>query len=217
MKRVFLFSCLLLCSRLAPAEQPISAAEQFLFLEHHLSNTAEAKALRYTLRHEGTLETAFCGQVNVTLGAQDAAGGRASHVEFLAGERAVNLPDIEAATANPVILSFLERDVREMQRLTKGQPGYFRKRVRMALAGSAKVEKLQANYSGKNIPIWQVSITPYVDDPLKPRFARYANKTYSFTLSDQIPGWVLELRTVVHGSEAAPLIEEVLRFEGADQ
>ena len=58
---------------------------------------------------------------------------------------------------------------------------------------------------------------PYEDDPLKPRFARYANKTYSFTLSDRIPGWVLEMRTVMHGNSTTPLIEDVLSFEGADR
>jgi hypothetical protein len=217
MKRVFLFSILLLCAGPPRAEQPISAAEQYLFLENHLANTVEVKILRYTLRHGGTLDAPFSGGVTVALGESAAAGTRASRVEFLSGERAVNLPDIAAATANPVILSFLERDVREMQRLTKGQPGYFRKRVRMALAETAKVEKTQTTYSGKNIPAWHVSVTPYADDPLRPRFARYADKTYSFTLSDQVPGWVLEMRTVIQGSEAAPLIEEVLSFEGAEK
>ncbi len=202
------------CIGLVWAGQPISPAEQRLFLEHHLSNAAQVATLRYTLRHGGTLEAPFSDEVKVKLG--KAAGARPSQVEFLYGERALKLPDIEAAQANPVILGFLERDVREMQRLTKGQANYFRKRVRMALAESATVDQVDIEYSGKTIPAWRIRITPYQDDPLKPRFARYANKTYSFTLSDTIPGWVVEMRTVTQGSSAAPLIEEVLSFGGAD-
>ena len=217
MKRVSLFSFLFVCFGLVRADQPISAAEQHLFLAHHLRNAGETKILRYTLRHSGTLEAPFSDQVKVTLGQEVAAGARKSQVEFLSGERAFQLPEIEAATANPVILSFLERDVRQMQRLTKGQLAYFRKRVRMALAEHAKVEKVEIDHSGKSIPAWRISLMPYEDDPLKPRFARYANKTYSFTLSDRIPGWVLEMRTVMHGNSTTPLIEDVLSFEGADQ
>ena len=41
---------------------------------------------------------------------------------------------------NPVLLYFLERDIREMERLTGGKSGYFRKAIRLALARSASVE-----------------------------------------------------------------------------
>ncbi len=199
------------------ADQPISAAEQHLFLDNHLANVGNAKALKYTFQRSGSLESQISDQVQVKLGKKTQAGGRQTQVEFLTGERAVNLPAVESAKGNPVILSFLERDVREMQRLTKGQANYFRKRVRMALAESAKVDQTTIDVSGENLPAWRIRITPYLDDPMKPRFERYAGKTYSFIVSDRVPGGVYELRTVVKRGADAPLMEESLIFSGADK
>jgi hypothetical protein len=55
-------------------------------------------------------------------------------------------------------------------------------------------------------------IDPFKDDPAKSRYTRFANKTYSFVLSDQVPGGVVSLKTVMReGSNTGKvMIEENL-------
>ncbi len=117
-------------------------------------------------------------------------------MDYLTGSRAMSLPDIQSATANPVILFFLERDVREMQRLGGGQAAYFRKRVRLALAEAAQLRPVNCAIRGKTLSrLWRSRLRPYDQDPLQRRFSAYADKTYAFTLSPEIPGMVYEMRT----------------------
>ena len=77
--------------------------------------------------------------------------GKHTHVDFASGTRSLDLPDIDDATANPVILFFLERDVRDMERRTGGKAAYFRKRVRLAFSESAEVQPVQFEFAGRKV------------------------------------------------------------------
>lgn len=204
---------------LAAAEPAASEAEQRLFLDAHLGNAQGATTLRYRYAKTGTLEESYEDQVRVTLAPSSAGPGRHAHVDYLTGARALTLPDLEAALGNPVILFFLERDVREMQRLTGGQAAHFRKRVRLALADEAQVTPATLELTGRSVESVQIVVRPYAQDAMRARFPRYADKTYRFILSPQVPGMVVEIQTVIAdpgGSGAAPLIEERLVYAGAE-
>jgi hypothetical protein len=103
-----------------------------------------------------------------------------------------------------------------MERLTGGKPGYFRNAIRRALARSARIAQTKVSHDGRALAASEVTIVPYVDDPLKGRIGRYATKTYVFTLSADVPGGIYSLRTIVPplagAANEAPLIEEGLRF-----
>jgi hypothetical protein len=94
-----------------------------------------------------------------------------------------------------VLLGFLEHDIAEMRRLTGGSVTYFRKRIRMALANSAQVTPQRISYQGKTVDGKAVRIQPYLDDPLHARFEHYVRKTYTFVLSDEVPGGIYQVRT----------------------
>lgn len=215
-----IFSTALICAlpgiRALAGEQPVSVAEQRLFLAPHLDNTAQARLLRYSYERSGSTPGAFTDRVEVTLDARASPTRRKAHVQFLSGERTLALPDAENATGNPAILSFLERDVREMQRMSSGRANYFRKRVRLALADAARVEDINVEVAGARVPAWRISLTPYLEDPLRARFEQLAGKTYEFVLSEHVPGWVYEMRTTVPGVSGTPLIQEVMRFAGSE-
>jgi hypothetical protein len=103
-----------------------------------------------------------------------------------------------------------------MERLTGGKPGYFRKAIRLALARSARVAQTHVSHGGRALTASEITIAPYLDDPLKDRIGRYAGKTYVFTLSPEVPGGIYSLHTIVPspvgGAKQVPLIEERLRF-----
>jgi hypothetical protein len=199
----------------ADAATEFSAAEQALFATNHLGALKPSTTLHYRFRKSGSMEPGFDDTATIALSAQPDGKCCAAASEFLSGPRRLALPEIEAAQGNPVILYFLERDIREMERLTKGKANYFRKRIRMAVADAATLAEVSLPYQGRSVAARQITITPYADDPLRARFEHLVNKRYVFTLSDAVPGGVLSIRTQVDAAAAGtpPLLAEEMALE----
>lgn len=200
-----------------------SAAERLLFMNRQLADVRPPTTLRYSLRKAGSMEEGFEDHVNVVLSAQGDGSCCAARGEFMTGARRLPLPDIDGADGNPVVMYFLEHDVREMQRLTKGNQNHFRKRIRMAVYNAATVSEVRLNYRGRDIAGKMVSFSPYLDDPNRPRYENLARKEYRFLLAEGVPGGVFGIQTRVAaqaaagaaGATAAPLLTEELWLEGA--
>jgi hypothetical protein len=197
-----------------------SVAETKIFVDEHLRGVPASTTLEYTYTKRGSLEDPIDDVARVIVGPASAGGGHSVKVQYLSGTRALELADIDAANANPVILYFLERDIREMHRLTGGSTSYFRKRIRMALAEGGKLAATAVDVGSRRVAATQIRIAPYRDDPARSRYERFADKTYVFTLSDEIPGKVVELHSEVLASPSAAgaageiVIAETLRFAG---
>jgi hypothetical protein len=203
------------------AADDFSPSEQALFMAPHLANLHPPAKLAYSYTRSGSLEAAFQDTVTVNLAKRPDGSCCKASAEFLSAERRLALPEVEAAVANPVILYFLERDIREMSRLTKGQAAYFRKRIRMAIFKGAQLSDVSVSFKGQALAAQRISIKPYLDDPLRGRFEHLADKEYIFTLSQQVPGRVYSIRSVIRPSQAAsaadvtPLVLEELLAKGA--
>jgi hypothetical protein len=217
MKWLLLTLAGLLACHPAPAAEDYSEAENALFMANQLATIEPPATLRYSYRKSGSLEAGFEDTVSIALRRQADGSCCAASAEFLTGEHRLSLPEVEFAQGNPVILYFLERDIHEMQRLTKGQHNYFRKRIRMAVYQGATVRPVSVTYRGQAVAGKEITISPYLDDPLRARFEKLANKQYVFTLSDAVPGGVYAIRTRIAGESAAaePLIVEELQVDGA--
>jgi hypothetical protein len=208
----------LLLPDVALAASDFSAAEQALFVDNHLAKVRPPATLHYAYRQTGTLEAAFDDKVDVSLTAQPDGKCCAASVRFFTGTRAMRPPDVEAAQGNPAILYFLERDIREMERLTKGKANYFRKRIRMAVFQGAVLRNLTLLYRGQPVAVQEISITPYLDDPNRTRYEKLANKQYQFLLASAVPGGLYGIRTRINGdsADAPPLLTEELVLDGAE-
>lgn len=172
--------------------QAISPAETLLFETDHLARVNAPATLVYAFRKESNVEPGFRDEVRLDL---VRANGKLSAVlHFLSGEHKHDIPALEEAHGNPVLLGFLERDIAEMKRLTGGSTSYFRKRIRMALAQEAEVTRQSITYQGKTVQARTVRIQPYLKDPMHARFEKYLRKTYTFILSDEVPGGLYQLR-----------------------
>jgi hypothetical protein len=200
----------------AGAQDAISAAEKQLFQTNHLKNVAPPASLSYAFRKTGSAETGFDDTVELRVRALD--GVKQASVTFLSAERKTACPEVTRAEGNPVLLCFLERDIREMERLTGGKSGYFRRAIRLALARSARVARTRVSFGGRERAANEITVIPYADDPLKERIGKYAMKTYVFTLSAEVPGGIHSVRTFVPSPEGtsneAPLLEERLTLVG---
>jgi hypothetical protein len=213
-----LLSLVMLSPDPAQAAADFSAAEQALFIDNHLGTLQPPLTLRYTYRKSGTLEEGFDDKVDVILVAQADGSCCSASARFLTGAREMRQPEVEGVQGNPAILYFLERDVREMQRLTKGQANYFRKRIRMAIYNGASTRELTLPYRGRPVAAREISIAPYLDDPNRARFENLAGKQYVFILSDAVPGRLYGIRSQVNGksADAPALIVEEMFVDGAE-
>ena len=205
----------------AADKQDFSQAERLLFMTPHLKGLRPPSTLRYALHKSGSLEAGFDDTVAVALTAGPNGACCNSSAEFMTGARRLPLPDVDGADGNPVVMYFLEHDIREMQRLTKGSQNHFRKRIRMAIYAGAQVSAVKLPFKGRQIAGTLVAFSPYLDDPNRARFEKLARKEYRFYLSESVPGGVYAIRTQIAdaspGATAAtpPLITEELLADGA--
>ena len=210
------------CTTLRAEDGPkdFSAAERALFMTDRFAKLRPPMTLRYTFQRSGSLEPGFDDKGSIALTAQPNGRCCVATGDFLSGEHKVVLPPVEEATGNPVVLYFLERDLREMERLTKGKQAYFRKRIRMAIYQGAQQRAVTLRYRGKAVAGQEFTISPYVDDPNRARFEQLSNKRYVFTMSDAVPGGVYAIRALIadpaKGAGAPPLVAEELLIEGAE-
>lgn len=221
MKRISpAFRLLALCLALtgAPSQaqesQPITEAEKLLFMTDHLKAVSPPATLRYSFSRTGTLEKSFRDTVEITVSSGGSTGRQVGIRCLSAVGEHLDLVAIESAEGYPALLCFLERDIREMQRLTGAKNlRYFHKRIMVALAANPEVRPVTVNHNGHAIQAKEIRISPYLDDPNKERFAKYTGKYYVFTLAEEVPGGLYRVEAVIPGTgNEPPLIEEVMAY-----
>ena len=113
-------------------------------------------------------------------------------------------------------MAFLQYDVHGMSQLTQGSWRHFQNRIKQAFAEDAVIRQTNLNVQGQEIKGTEVTIYPYVNDPQRHRFENLAGKFYVFSLSEDVPGTIFQIRTIVPSVNATksenPLIQEVLTF-----
>ncbi len=201
-------------------QQPISQAETLLFLTNHLKELQTPSRLHYAFRKRGTLEQGFSDTVDVDI-TRAPDGYKKGSARFFSGARRIASEEIEHVEGNPVVKFYLDREIREMSRLTGGSPNHFRRMIRMALAESAQIKDVDIHFGGRTMRAQQITISPYQSDPFHERYrdARLMGKQYLFTICDAIPGVVYEMQGVVPtaggSSKDEPVIDETLTFKSA--
>jgi hypothetical protein len=204
----------LLCGSATRAEDAApepSAAERLLFMQPHLAGIKAPTTLRYEfVRSDSAEGGSFKDGVAVQL--TKAATQPCCKVSgsFLSGERALRVPEVDNASANPVLMYFLEYEVRQLQRATKGGAAHFRRQIRLALVDRAELAPTRITWAGREVEATTVQVSPFLDDPYRARFEREANKRYSFVMSDAVPGGVYQIRSLLPAAGAAAVVEETL-------
>jgi hypothetical protein len=197
------------------ASPPPSEAERLVFQQDHLANTRQPRALRYLYVEEAEGKPRITDRALLTL--SNGAAGRCCdvHGEYLSGPLAVNLPDIPEARGNPVVLYFLEGEVRRLQRTTNGQSAHFRRRIRQSLVDAATVSDTTIRWGAQAVPARLVRIAPFTDDPFRARFEEQAATEYTIVLSDAVPGGVYQMRALLPGPSAgaAPRASRTLTLD----
>jgi len=197
---------------------PISAAETLLFMTPHLGEVRPPTRLHYAFKKSGTLEQGFSDTVDIDItGAPD--GSKKGVPRFFSGRHEIKYPEVEHVEENPVLLFYLDREVREMARLTGGMPNHFQKMMRTALAESAQVKDVDIRFGGRKLRAQQIAITPFDKDQYRDKYPRLAGKRYTFTMCEAVPGFVYEVRGLVPAASGSPkdaaVIDETLTLKSA--
>jgi hypothetical protein len=200
--------CWLLCSATASwAETPMSQAEQAVFTQAHLRVLKAPTSLhyRYEQRVANKPDESFADSVTLQLRATASGACCAVQGEFLSGERRLTLPEVDDASANPITMFFLEREVRELQRITRGQAAHFRRRIRLALAEAPPPEAVVIRHAGREFAGQEIVISPYLSDPARNRFEAWAQRRYRFVLVKDIPGQIWQIEAELPGQRVDTL------------
>lgn len=204
-------ACVMPAAARAAGTDDITPAERLIFTTGHLHGIEPQTELDYTvLSSDQPAHSADL--VRVLVVSRDNAKGDAQVSDHSGG---VPLPNA-GLQCNPVIIYFLERDIKEMEHLTGGQRRYFQQRLRLALAAGPRIETVTSQIGGKPMTARQIVVQPYLGDPNAERFAQYTGKRYTFLIADTLPGQVALIRTDVPGANndfTHPLRTETLSFQ----
>ena len=189
-----------------------SPANNLLFFSDHLKTIKEPKSLNYQFEKKGSMEEGFTDNINIEIKESTEDKGKTVGITYFTGDRQRQVPDTENATGNPLIMLFLQRDVREMARLTGGHWRHFQKQIKLALENSAEIKDVKLTIEGNSIQAKEITIHPYIEDPQAEKLKQFSKKYYVFTLIDQLPGMLYEIRTVLADDKEKTLLEESITF-----
>lgn len=209
--------CLTLLSGSAFAIPGYSEINNELFDKSHLKNINEPAKLLYKYEKQSFTEGNREDTIEMSVDNIRNTGRRDTEFVFFTGEHNRPYQAMPDQRGNGVFVYFLEFDIHEMERRTGGEWRYFQRKIRWAMAEGADKKEVEVNYNGETIKANQFTIRPYVNDPKSSRYKLYAGKYYIFTLSEEIPGEIYQIRTIVPDgttwSEGEPaLIDESITF-----
>jgi len=193
------------------------AAPALMFDRPHLAAIEGATVLTYSFERSGTEAEAFTDTVKAGVTVNE-DGSKDLAIRFLTGTHRVPVVDLRAYRGNPVVMVFLQNDVRTMSESLEGGFNYLRNRIRDALR-DAKAEEIEAVLGERKVPAFRVAIQPFADDPNAERLGHLAHKRYEFVLSPEVPGEYLSIRATTPGEvpdAARSAKEDSLRFVVAE-
>lgn len=195
----------------ATEEDSFSEANRLLFLKDHLTDTDYPARYTYEVVTSGPVDENVENRITMT--AHNITGSDAKHVEIdMLQEDHGAIDDIDNARGNPLIMVFLQSDVVDLAAETGGHWRYFQKQMKLALENSAEVEPVTVEFQGESVAGQRITIRPYSGEQThRQELGRYVDKTYEFTLSDRVPGNIVELRATVPPADGSgtPLVTKL--------
>lgn len=192
-----------------------SEAENRLWFEDHLKNIEQPMRLYYEFSKTGSYEDGFVDSVYLDILKVNPDGTKNASLDFFSADRkqVVHPDNVTNIMGNPVLGIYMQGDVYEMNRLTEGHWRHFQKMIKIALRETATVEEIDFEFNGKQYTGEKIHFAPYLEDPHRQDFLKFADKYYEFVFSDEIPGMLYSIKTVIpdrSGEDKEPLVKESL-------
>ncbi|MEJ1160838.1 hypothetical protein [Prosthecomicrobium sp. N25] len=114
---------------------------------------------------------------------------------------------------NPLAIMMLEYHLGDFSKILGGNARYFKNGIRAGMRDAAQSEPVKVKVAGRDVDALRFVVRPFENDPQKARFGAFAATTYTFTVSDEVPGSIYEIRiTTPDPAGGEPILEEVTRY-----
>ncbi len=194
--------------------RPMSPAQTALFETPHLKAIDHPETLQYQFERTG--RDPFKDTVGVHIETIHPDGSKYVSFDFLTGEHHVFYPAVDNFRGNPLLMVFLEHDVQEMKDQIGIAAAYFRKQVVDGFVDQAAMSDSTIELGGKTLPAHKITLKPFAGDQRLEKLPMMQAKTYSFVLSDQVPGQLdaLEVDVPADPANNVPAWSEKITFLG---
>jgi len=174
-----------------------SEANQALFLTPHFENVDDVGVtLSYRYERSGDdVDQPFTDEITVVITDVMEDHWRSADVSFFSGERERYFPPLQRARGNPVLTAFLQHDITRQGEQTNAPARHLQNRIKTVLEEDFEIRTVKFSFNGEEVEGREIVIEPYRDDPYNGRYPRqWRNKTYTFVVSEQVPGMVYSIR-----------------------
>ena len=217
--------CVMLMAVLAfvlPAAREASsepAPTDLLFKARQMDMVGRGAAVTYKFERkvsdEKLLGAQFADDVRVGVLKVNEKGEREVTLNVFTGERAQETQNYPDLTINPIFLWYLDRTIKNLTGVAGGDGNYFKGRFRASFDDKGKAELIKTDFGGKQVTAYKVTIVPFLNDPYAPRMRGYHKSNFEVVVSDEVPGYFLEMRmTIESPNKGSPRIEERLALVG---
>ena len=195
-------------------DPPLSPAQVALFQTPHLKNVIHPETLAYRLERAGPDPLVDSVLIHVEKIHPD--GTKYVSFDFMTGPHRLFFPAVDDFSGNPLLMLFLEHDVKEMKDQTGIAAAYFRDHIRAAFVDHAEVSGKSITFAGKTVAARLVTLKPFSDDPRLANLPSFRDKTYRFVLSEDVPGQIemLAAEMPANPGTGSPAWSETITFVG---
>ena len=187
----------------------LNPAQVLIYETSHLAGTDAGDELRYAWTQTGGVGGALEDRATLTVDAAREDGRRDVTLDFLTGERRLELPPFEGWRGNPVLMATLERFAQDFAIAGGGGALYFRNRMRDALADAPSAEPATLDWNGGTVAGTRIEFAPFANDPYVGSRPGFAGTTVRLELSDAVPGGVVSAAVESPGNDEGPYRREL--------
>jgi len=210
---VALCAPLLIATQISHAFDDLTPAQELIYERDHLIDTDIGQALNYRYKLQGLEISPVDDLVKANIERKVDEIKRDIKIDFLSGEHRMILPAFNEYRGNPIIIAMLEYSAQFIGRETGGGTLYFRNRIRDGLAGDLPIETSNTEFDGQSIDVQTISFKPFETDAKLALTKQYKQLVYSISLSEDLPGGVLEIRIQSKDETDKELMTSILTFE----
>jgi hypothetical protein len=190
-----------------------------LFNRPHISNIAAGTVLDYKFirkpSNEKLLGPGFTDDITVTVESDATEGKKNVLVQMYTGDRARDPQRITGMDGNPMMVVCLDNAVSHFRQLAGGDSAYLKNTFSRYLAEHATIAPVKISYKGQEVDGYEITATPYAEDPFKSKMGGFEKATFKIALSDKIPGYLARMVADIGNTDkAAPTLLETTTLEG---
>ena len=199
----------------APSQEA-PAASDLLFETQDWRSAPPDASLLYRYERVSSLPServqGLSDTIRLLLSPGSSADIRNVQVEMFSGAQRRPAGPFDDVAGNPVLVLFLEQHLKTLVSAVGANPGYLKNAIRAGLRDSASVTPITTAYEDQQVPAWKIATRPFLQDPHRAQMMGLDTLTYSFVVSDYVPGRVHSIDVRADAANGRQLFQETLSY-----